>query len=135
MNPRLEASIYLKGVLPLMGELVQDDRQAADAIAGQRLVIQFEVKHGPVVHLDPCEGRILHGTGPHPDPDFRLTFKTPDLLTRLLAGEEVRPGIRKGFTRLNLLTTRFPIQSNSAEGVDRARSGRGCVSANQKGVS
>lgn len=109
MNEMLRASVYLKSVLALMEDLVAYDQASAAAIAGENLVLQFEVKAGPTAHLAIGDGRVRHGVGPHPRPDVRLSFKTPVLLNRLFAGEEVRPGIRKGFTRLKFLTNKFPI--------------------------
>jgi hypothetical protein len=111
VSEMLQASIYLKGILPLMEDLVQFDPDAAAAIAGQSLVLQFEVRDGPVAHLCIDQGQISHGTGRHASPDIRLFFRTPQLLNRLFAGEDVRPGIRKGFTRLSFLTKKFPVLS------------------------
>ncbi len=129
MDEMLQASIYLKGILPLMEDLVAYDQQAAAAVAGEDLVLQFEVKGGPVAHLEIRAGNARHGTGRHPRPDVRLTFKTPRQLNRLFAGEDVRPGIRKGFTRLGFLTKKFPLlaerlsyymegEGQSAEGTE-----------------
>ncbi|MGD2207341.1 MAG: aminotransferase class III-fold pyridoxal phosphate-dependent enzyme [Anaerolineae bacterium] len=115
MNDMVRASTYLKGILPLMEDLVEYDQAAAAAIAGQDLVLQFEVKDGPIGHLEIREGKIRHGVGRHPHPDVRLTFKTPGLLNRLFDGEDVRPGIRKGFTRLGFLTKTFPILAERLE--------------------
>ncbi len=109
MDEMLQASVYLKAILALMQDLVEVDQIAAAAIAGQNLVLQFEVKAGPVAHLEIGEGKIRHGTGRHSRPDVRLTFKTPALLNRMFAGEDVQPGIRKGFTHLKFLTKKFPI--------------------------
>jgi hypothetical protein len=111
MNEMLQASIYLKAILPLMEDLVQYDQESAAAIQGRNLVLQFEVQGGPVAHLEIRDGKVRHRTGRHPRPDVRLAFKTPGLLNRLFAGENVRPGIRKGFTRLGFLTRQFPILS------------------------
>ncbi len=108
MNALLQSCIYLKAVLPLMEDLVAYDEEAAAAIAGENLVLQFEVKGGPIAHLDIGGGKIRHGIGPHPRPDVRLTFKSPELLNRLFEGEDVRPGIRKGFTHIGFLTKKFP---------------------------
>lgn len=104
----LRSWIYLTGILPLFEDLVLYDEQARAAIAGQHLVVQFEVRHGPVAHLDIEDGRIRYGSGPHPRPDVRLTFKTPDRLNRMFGGERVRPGVRKGFWHLRFLTGEFP---------------------------
>jgi hypothetical protein len=112
MSEMVQASIYLHGVLPLMEDLVEYDPPAARAIANQRLVIQFEVRDGPAAHLEILEGRMRHGTGRHNHPHIRLTFRTPEQLNRLFAGENVRPGIRKGFTRLAFLTKGFPVLSD-----------------------
>jgi glutamate-1-semialdehyde 2,1-aminomutase len=109
MDDALRSSIYLKGILPLMEDLVRYDRQAAAAVAGQDLVLQFEVKGGPVAHLVIRDGQVQHGAGPHPRPDVRLTFKSPTQLNRLFDGEQVRPGIRKGWSRLRFLTRGFPL--------------------------
>jgi hypothetical protein len=105
----LQASIYLKGILPVLEEVVAYDQQAAAAIAGETLVMQLEVKGGPAAHMEIGDGQIRHKVGRHPHPDIWLTFATPDRLNRLFAGENVRPGIRRGFTRLRFLTNRFPI--------------------------
>ena len=40
MDEMLRASVYLKGILPLMEDLVEYDQAAADAIAGENLVLQ-----------------------------------------------------------------------------------------------
>jgi glutamate-1-semialdehyde 2,1-aminomutase len=109
MDQMLQASVYLKAILALMEDLVEYDQVAAEAIAGQALILQLEVKGGRVAHLEIHEGKILHGIGRHPRPDVRLTFKTPNLLNRMFAGEDVRPGIRKGFTHLKFLTQKFPV--------------------------
>lgn len=109
MNEMLRASVYLKGILPLMEDLVVYDPEAAAAIAGESLVLQFEIKDGPAVHLEVGSGKIRHGSGLHPRPDIRLSFNTPERLNRMFAGQDVRPGIRKGFTRLGFLTKKFPI--------------------------
>jgi hypothetical protein len=111
MNEMLQAGIYLKAILPLMEDLVQYDQESAAAIQGRNLVLQFEVKRGPVAHLEIRGGRVRHNTGPHPRPDVRLSFKSPELLNRLFAGANVRPGIRKGFTRLGFLTRGFAVLS------------------------
>jgi hypothetical protein len=105
----LQASIYLKGILPLMEHVVRYDREAAAIIAGEELVLQFEVRDGPIAHLEITGDKVRHGVGRHPRPDVRLTFRTPELLNRLFAGENVRPGIRKGFTRLGFLLKKFPV--------------------------
>ena len=73
MNEMLKASVYLKGILPLMEDLVLYDQVAAAAIAGERLILQFEVKDGPIAHLAMSEGAVRHGVGRHPNPDVRLT--------------------------------------------------------------
>lgn len=111
MNEMLQASIYLKAILPLMEDLVQYDQQSAAAVKGRSLVLQFEVQGGPVAHLEIRGGQVHHGLGPHPRPDVRLAFKSPEFLNRLFAGEKVRPTIRKGFTRLTFLTRKFPVLS------------------------
>jgi hypothetical protein len=104
----LRAWIYLNGILPLFEDLVAFDQEAAAAIAGQNLVVQFEVRHGPVAHLDIDDGEIRYGTGRDSRPDVRLTFKTPERLNRMFGGEKVRPGLRKGFRHIRFLMCRFP---------------------------
>ena len=69
MNEMLQAGIYLNSVLPLMEDLVQYDRESAAAIKDQNLVLQLEVRGGPVAHLDIRGGMIRHTSGPHPRPD------------------------------------------------------------------
>ncbi len=108
MDQTLQASIFLNGVLPLMENLVDYDQEAADAIAGKNLVLQFDVKHGPAAYLEMKDSAIRHGVGIHPHPDLWLTFPTAERFNRLMAGDKITPGIRKGFTRLNFLTERFP---------------------------
>lgn len=104
----LRARIYLHGVLPLLESVVVFDRTAARRIAGRSIVIQFEVKKGPVAHLVVDFGRIAHGAGAHDHPDIRLRFRTPQMLNRMFAGEKARPGLRKGFRHLRFLLRDFP---------------------------
>ena len=104
----LRAWIYLNGILPLFEDLVEFDQEAAAAIAGQSLLVQFEVRRGPVAHLDISDGAIRYGSGHHSRPDVRLTFKTPQRLNRMFGGENVRPGLRKGFRHIRFLLRGFP---------------------------
>jgi hypothetical protein len=108
MNEMLRASLYLNAVLPLMEDLVTFDSIAASAISDKRLILQFEVKNGPSAHLVIADDHITHGAGRHTNPDIRLTFKTPQLFNRMFDGENVRPGIRKGFLHLFFLIKKFP---------------------------
>lgn len=104
----LRAWINLHGILPLFEDLVAFDQEAAAAISGQSLVVQFEVRNGPVAYLDIDDGGIQYGSGSHSRPNVRLTFKTPQRLNRMFAGEKVRPGMRKGFRHIRFLLRRFP---------------------------
>ncbi len=104
----LRAWIYLTGVLPLFEDLVLYDKLAGAAIAGRSLVVQFEVRHGPMAHLDIDADTIRYGPGSHPRPDVRLMFNTPERLNRMFGGEQVRPGLRKGFRHLRFLMGGFP---------------------------
>jgi hypothetical protein len=108
MDDMLRASLYLKAILPLMEDLVVFDPIAASAISGKCLILQFEVKGGPSAHLSIKNDKIRHGTGKHPAPDVRLIFKTPELLNRMFDGEDVRPGLHKGFLHLLFLIKKFP---------------------------
>ncbi|MCU0597796.1 MAG: hypothetical protein MUE70_00880 [Desulfobacterales bacterium] len=108
MDEILRASLFLKAVLPLMEDLVDFDTIAASAISDKRLILQFEVKNGPSSHLRIEGGKIRHGIGMHQSPDIRLTFKKPELLNRMFDGEDVRPGLRKGFFHLLFLIREFP---------------------------
>jgi hypothetical protein len=108
MDEMLRASLFLKAILPLMEDLVSFDSVAASVISGKRLILQFEVKNGPSAHLLIENNKIRHGNGEHPMADIRLTFKTPDLLNRMFDGEDVRPGLRKGFFHLFFLIRKFP---------------------------
>jgi hypothetical protein len=108
MDEMLRASLYLNAILPLMEDLTAFDSVAASVISGKRLVLQFEVKTGPSAHLMISNNQIRHGTGSHPNPDIRLTFKTPELLNRMFDGENVQPGLRKGFFHLFFLIRKFP---------------------------
>lgn len=108
----VRAWIYLSAILSLFENLVRYDAEARKAIEGRRLVVQFEVRNGPVAHLDIAEDEITHEPGLHPDPDVRLTFKTPERLNGMFAGENVRPGIRKGFRHLFFLLRDFQTLSD-----------------------
>jgi hypothetical protein len=108
----LRAWIHLSAILVLLETLVDRDTEAKKAIEGRELVVQFEVKDGPVAHLDIAAGEITYGLRAHSDPDIRLTFRTPDRLNRLFAGEDVRPGIRKGFWHLRFLLGDFQVLSD-----------------------
>ncbi len=109
MHEMLRASLYLNAVLPLMEDLAAFDPAAASVVSGKHLILQFEVKNGPAAHLIIKNNRIRHGNGKHPMPHVRLTFKSPDLLIRMFDGEDVRPGVRKGFLHLFFLIRKFPI--------------------------
>ena len=111
MNEMLKAGIYLKGILPLMEDLVAFDPVAARVVHGKSLILQFEVKNGPAAHLIIRDNAIRHGCGKHPTPGVRLTFKTPEMLNRMFDGEDIRPGLRKGFFHLYFLIKKFPVLS------------------------
>lgn len=104
--------VNVTAILSLFENLVRYDTEARTAVEGRGLVVQFEVRDGPIAHLDIADGEIAHEPGPHPDPDVRLTFKTPERLNRMFAGENVRPGIRKGFRYLPFLLKDFQILSD-----------------------
>jgi hypothetical protein len=108
----LRAWIHLSAILVLLETLVDRDDEAKKAIEDRDLVVQFEVKDGPVAHLDIADGEITYGSGAHSDPDIRLTFRSPDRLNRLFAGENVRPGIRKGLWHLRFLLGDFQVLSD-----------------------
>jgi hypothetical protein len=108
VDDMLKAGIYLKAVLPLMEDLVAYDAAAARVIDGKQLILQFEVKNGPSAHLMIRDNAIRHGCGKHPMPNVRLTFKTPEMLNRMFDGEDIRPGLRKGFFHLYFLIKKFP---------------------------
>lgn len=108
----VRAWIQLSAILPLFEKLVSYDDEARKAIDGKNLVVQFEVKDGPVAHLGLAGGEITYGLGAHSGPDIRLTFRTPDRLNRLFAGEDVRPGIRKGLWHLRFLLGDFQVLSD-----------------------
>jgi hypothetical protein len=129
MNDMLRANLYLKAVLPLMEDLGEFDAIASAAISGKRLILQFEVKNGPSAHLMIKNNQIRHGTVKHPSPDIRLTFKTPELLIRMFEGEDVRPGLRKGFFHLFFLIKKFP---KLAERLQYYLEGEGKHAADEK---
>lgn len=108
----VRAWIQLSAILPLFENLVGYDGEAREAIKGKNLVVQFEVKDGPVAHLSLADGEITCGLGAHSGPDIRLTFRTPDRLNRMFAGEDVRPGIRKGLIHLRFLLGDFQVLSD-----------------------
>lgn len=92
-----------------MEDLVAFDTAATAAINGKQLILQFEIKNGPCAHLIIRDQAIRHGSGKHPLPNIRLTFKTPDHFNRMFEGENVIPGIRKGFFHLYFLMKQFPV--------------------------
>jgi len=108
VDATLQASIFLKALLPLMENLVEYDQEAAAAIEGEKLTVQFDIKDGPAAYLTVEDGTVTHGVGKHEKPDLWLTFPTADRFNNMIAGKG-KPGIRKGFTRLGFLTKKFPI--------------------------
>jgi hypothetical protein len=108
VDATLQASIFLKAIMPLMENLVEYDQEAADAIAGENLTVQFDIKDGPAAYLTVEDGAIRHGIGKHAKPDLWLTFPTADHFNNMIAGKG-KPGIRKGITRLGFLAKKFPI--------------------------
>ncbi len=115
MHPRplaaekLKAAIYLKAIFPLMADLAHADPHARGAVQGKRCVIQLEVKNGPAAYLSIDSDTVRHGIGRHPSASIRLLFKTPELLNRMFAGENIRPSLRKGFLHLPFLLKQFPV--------------------------
>jgi hypothetical protein len=108
----LRAWIHLSAILVLFETLVDRDNEAKKAVEGRELVVQLEVKDGPVAHLDIAGGEITHATGAHSDPDIRLTFRTPEQLNLMFAGEKIHPRIRKGFRHLPFLLRGFQTLSD-----------------------
>lgn len=108
MDATLQASIFLKAVMPLMENLVEYDQEAAAAIEGENLTVQFDIKDGPAAYLTIENGTVTHGIGKHVKPDLWLTFPTAERFNKMISGDG-RPGIRKGITRLGFLTKKFPI--------------------------
>jgi hypothetical protein len=125
----LRASLFLKAILPLMEDLVAFDPIAASVIVGKHLILQFEVKNGPSAHLMIEGNKVRHGIGMHPYANVRLTFKTPELLNRMFDGEDVRPGVRKGFLHLFFLIKKFPVL---AERLQYYLEGPGKYAADEK---
>ena len=115
MHPRsteaekVKAALYLKAILPLMADLAADDPPSKAAAKGRHRIIQLEIVAGPAAHLTISGGTISHGIGRHPSASIRLVFKTPSLLNRMFAGENVRPSLRKGFLHLPFLLKQFPV--------------------------
>lgn len=107
----VRAWINLSAILALFENLARYDDEAKEAIDDRRLVVQFEVRGGPVAHVGISDGEITHEPSRHPDPDVRLTFKSPDHLNRMFAGKNVRPGVRKGFRHLRFLLGDFQVLS------------------------
>jgi putative sterol carrier protein len=108
VDATLQASIFLKAILPLMENLVEYDQEAAAAIEGENLTVQFDIKNGPAAYLIVEDGAVTHGIGKHPKPDLWLTFPTAERFNQMIGGKG-RPGIRKGLTRLGFLTKKFPV--------------------------
>jgi len=108
VDATLQASIFLKAIMPLMENLVEYDQEAAAAIAGEKLTVQFDIKDGPAAYLTVEDGTIKHGIGKHGKPDLWLIFPTAGHFNNMIAGKG-RPGIRKGITRLGFLAKKFPI--------------------------
>ena len=109
VDERVKAALYLKAILPLMADLSLADPPSRAAAQGRRRIIQLEVTNGPAAHLTISGGTINHGIGRHPSTSIRLVFKTPALLNRMFAGENIRPSLRKGFLHLPFLLKQFPV--------------------------
>ncbi len=85
------ANMHLHAVLPRVADLVRLDPEAAAAVQGLELALDFAVLGGPSAHLRFRGGRVEHGAGRLGFPALGLVFTSCARLNRMFGGEKVLP--------------------------------------------
>lgn len=125
VDAKVRAALNLEALLGLLETLVASDPEARALVADESLVMQFEVRGGPAVHLDIDRGTIRHGLGPHPRPAIRLEYPSFESLNGAFNGRPVIPKVRKGMFKVAFLATRFPKLTGRLAACMQGTAGQG----------
>jgi len=105
----LAARVLLRGALPLLKVILQEDDAKAAKFAGLNAVVQFAVKDSDLgSYLEWTDGQLDVKHEIHPDPTVAFRFGTPAKLVAFLTGKAVLPRI-SGMYRLGLLLKVIPL--------------------------
>lgn len=106
VNQSVKARCNMFGVLKNIEYLVENDKESAKIVEGKKIAIQFIVKNGPSGNLSFNNGKAEMKHGKHKS-NMTLYFSSAEKFNKLIDGENVIPGIRKGFTKLGFLLGPF----------------------------
>jgi hypothetical protein len=95
-DPKVLSCIYLHGVLPLLEEIVQHDKQAQEIVKGWRCSVMFHVSDGPAATLIFRDGMCEAIPKTVALPTIAMWFSSPEKLNRMFEGGNVLPVIWKG---------------------------------------
>jgi hypothetical protein len=95
-DPKVLSCIYLHGVLPLLEEVVQHDKQAQELVKGWRCSVMLHVSGGPATTLKFRDGKCEAIPRTVALPTIALWFSSPEKLNRMFGGDNVIPVIWKG---------------------------------------
>jgi hypothetical protein len=105
----LAARILLRGALPLLKVLLEDNPAKAARFAGINAVVQFAVKGSDLgAYLEWVDGKLEVKQEIHPNPTLGFWFGSPAKLVAFLTGKIALPGI-SGWYRLGLLLKVVPL--------------------------
>ncbi len=105
----LAARILLRGALPLLKVILQENADRAAKFAGLNAVVQFAVKDSELgSYLVWTDGELDVKHEIHPDPTVAFRFKTPAKLVAFLTGKTVLPSI-SGWYHVGLLAKVVPL--------------------------
>ncbi|MFA6449156.1 MAG: SCP2 sterol-binding domain-containing protein [bacterium] len=95
-DPKALSCIYLHGVLPLLEEVVQHDKQAQEIVKGWRCSVMLHVSDGPATTLKFRDGKCEAIPKTVSFPTIAMWFSSPERLNRMFEGGNVVPVIWKG---------------------------------------
>jgi hypothetical protein len=95
-DPKVLSCIYLHGVLPLLEEVVQHDKQAQELVKGWRCSVMLHVSDGPATTLKFRDGKCEAIPKTVALPTIAMWFSSPEKLNRMFEGGNVLPTIWKG---------------------------------------
>jgi len=105
----LAARILLRGALPLLKVVLEDDPVKAAKFQGVNAVVQFAVRDSDLgSYLEWVDGRLEVQHKIHPNPTIAFRFATPAKLVAFLTGKVAVPRIR-GWYRAGLLLKVVPL--------------------------
>ena len=105
----LAAKILLRGALPLLKVILEENEAKAAKFAGLNAVVQFAVKGSELgSYLEWTDGRLDVKHEIHPNPTIAFRFGTPAKMVAFLTGKTALPSI-SGWYHVGLLLKVVPL--------------------------